>query len=171
MTSRSFYKTSCSFSNFLVLLTNTYCSMSLRSLILLWCVTTATAAPAPGNSTVVLPAGAFYRGDGDLLCKPAKVTDTLIFLVANYLAHAATTRTWAGESIIDSVLAAVGALLLPGSGVFRGLRAIASNARFAKNDLTTAARAGALCTLVKRSYMSEKGISIQGMIGRAKRLW
>ena len=145
--------------------------MSPRSLIFLWCIATATAAPAPGNSTVVLPVGAFNRGDGDLLCKPAKVTDILLFLVANYLAHAATTRTWAGESIVDSVLAAVGALLLPGSGVFRGLKAIVSNARFARNDLTTAARAGALCTLVKRSYMSEKGISIHGMIDRAERLW
>lgn len=139
---------------------NTPGSILLLSTLLLWCTAAIDATPIPSNDTVVLPSGSTNHGDPDLMCKPAKATDILLFLVGNYLAHAATTRIEAGESIMETVIAVIGALLLPGSGIRRGLGAIRSKARFAKTDIETAARAGALCTLMRREALlhSELGL-------------
>jgi hypothetical protein len=45
----------------------------------------------------------------------------------------------------------VSSLLFPGSGIVRGLAAISSWSKFAKSPLGTAARAGALCMIVRSS--------------------
>ena len=91
----------------------------------------------------------FNHNNLNLCCRPAKWTDILIFYLGNYFAHAATTKSLPGESTIGGIITVFTALLFPTSGVVRGTRAIYSRAIFADTDLQTAARAGALCTVVK----------------------
>ena len=100
-----------------------------------------------GNFT--LPAGASDHGDPGLLCVPTKWTDVVGFFLGNYLAHAATVRTIPGASILDTATAAFGALVFPLYGFDQGLDGILSLAKFGKTDLQIAARAGALCKVVK----------------------
>lgn len=127
----------------------TYHSNLLRSILFSLCIAIIEARPTFNNGTVVLPDEITNHGDPNLLCKPANVADILLFLVGNYIAHVATTRVEPWEGTAEYVLAVLAALLLPGSGIIRGLRAIISRARFATTDLETAARASALCTLVR----------------------
>ena len=89
------------------------------------------------------------HGNPNLICLPTKWTDIVIFLLGNYIAHAATVKSNPGESTKSTVANVVGALLFPTSGVFRGVSAIASLGIFAKTPLQTAARAGALCMVVR----------------------
>lgn len=89
------------------------------------------------------------EGDANIVCRPAKWTDILIFFVGNYLAHAATTKTMPGQSPLTSCRVILAALLFPTSGVFRGFGAIRTRAIFAETELQMAARAGALCMIIK----------------------
>lgn len=102
------------------------------------------------NSTtpLVLPPGSSNHADPDLLCWPSRWTDVLIFFLGKYVLHAATERPLPGESLVSQAIATILVLLLP-SGVLRGIRAIICGAKFTRNDLTTAARAGALCTVIR----------------------
>jgi hypothetical protein len=115
----------------------------------------ASAAPASQtqNSTVVLPAGTSNHGDSKLICVPAKWSDIITFYLGNYIAHALTLISTPGASPIETLVAIFSALLLPGSGIFRALKAISVRSRFAKDELRAAARAGALCTLVDESKL------------------
>lgn len=87
-------------------------------------------------------------------------TTILVFFVTNYLAHAATIVGYPGESLIDSVLGFVFAILFPASGIIRGLSAIFRHAELERisdmlcraskpTPLEVAARAGALCHVVR----------------------
>jgi hypothetical protein len=100
------------------------------------------------SNNLTLPASFSNHGDPNLLCRPAKWTDIAVFYLGNYAAHAATTKSIPGQTILTSVLVVVSALLFPVSGLHRGLQAICSLAVFAKTDLQMAARAGALCMVV-----------------------
>ena len=51
-------------------------------------------------------------------------------------------------SSVDRIILAIRALLIPISGVNRGLDGIFSRAKLASTDLEAAARAGALCEVV-----------------------
>jgi hypothetical protein len=100
------------------------------------------------SSTVTLPPGASNHGNPNLVCVPTKWTDIAVFFLGNYLAHAATVIGQPGASFLDTTLDGIKALLIPVSGVNRGLNALFSRAIFASNDLQTAARAGALCEVI-----------------------
>ena len=118
------------------------------------------AAPASTNNTEVPLSISCTKQENStrsVCCRPSKWTDILIFYTSNYFAHAATTRTQPGQSTWNSLLIPVIALLFPMSGALRGIRAIASRATFADTELQTAARAGALCMVVKvpKSNMEE----------------
>ena len=76
-------------------------------------------------------------------------TDFLSFFLGNYAAHAATVVIYPGESLVATVIAIGFALVFPASGVVRGLTAIARHAAFVSDPLEQAARAGALCTVVR----------------------
>jgi hypothetical protein len=94
--------------------------------------------------------GTTDHGQSGLLCLPTKWTDIFVFFLGNYLAHAATIRLEPGTSTADTILAVIWALLIPVSGVRRGVRGVLSLAKFAGDtDLQTAARAGALCKVIK----------------------
>lgn len=105
---------------------------------------TATSPECP----IDIP-GYIHHGNCNLLCRPALWTDILVFFLGNYVAHAATIIGQPGQSTLAGVLAVVTALILPGGGVRSGLGAILSLAKFGSTDLQTAARAGALCAVVK----------------------
>ncbi|MCJ1427915.1 hypothetical protein MMC29_005821, partial [Sticta canariensis] len=107
------------------------------------------------NGNVTLPVGVSNHGDPNLLCSPAKWTDIVIFFLGNYFAHAATIRSSPGDSIYVSTINAVSALFFPASGIRRGLAGVFSLAKFGRTDLQIAARAGALCSVVRLD--EEKG--------------
>jgi hypothetical protein len=89
------------------------------------------------------------QNGSNLCCRPAKWTDILVFYIGNYLAHAVTTRSLPGESVLGAAFAILAALMFPMSGAIRGIRAISSGAIFADTELQIAARAGALCMVGK----------------------
>jgi len=101
--------------------------------------------------TISVPAGTSDHGDPKLLCTPTKWLDILIFFLANYIAHAATVKALPGETTKDLAFTVFLAITFPFSGVTRGLEAIVRHASFYRNanDLKTAARAGALCIVVR----------------------
>jgi hypothetical protein len=76
----------------------------------------------------------------------------LSFFIANYFAHAATVRANPGEDWKDFTFAVVLAIAFPFSGVARGLEAIIRRLRGyrrSESALRKAARAGALCIVVR----------------------
>jgi hypothetical protein len=110
-----------------------------------------------GNTTISLPEGASNHGDPRLLCLPTGWADVVVFFLGNYFAHAATVVSLPGESPVATALSVVLALLCPVTGLGRGLLALKSLAKFAETDLQQAARAGALCHVVReRSNISGK---------------
>ncbi|KAE8447550.1 hypothetical protein EG329_010680 [Mollisiaceae sp. DMI_Dod_QoI] len=120
------------------------------------------------NITISVPAGTSDHGDSNLLCTPTKWFDVVVFYFANYLAHAATVKALPGESTIDLAFAVFLAITFPFSGVARGLEAIARHASFSWqqkilhcNDLQTAARAGALCIIVRTKYWDDLGSPVE----------
>ena len=105
--------------------------------------------------------GFINRGNCRLLCRPALWTDIFIFFFGNYAAHAATILARPGQSLLTTISSTVTALLLPGSGIWTGMEAVLSGAKFAETDLRMAARAGALCTVVREQDL-ESVSEVQG---------
>lgn len=99
------------------------------------------------NITITVPSGS--RQYGSQLCSPPHWTDILVFYLSNYVVHVATIQLYPGESTYDSSTALLLALFFPTSGVVRGLSRIVRFAAVAKGSLTKAARAGALCMVVR----------------------
>jgi hypothetical protein len=112
-------------------------------------VQAAQGFPLLQNTTIPLPNGTTNHGTPGLICTPTRWTDIIVFYLANYAAHAATTRSLPGESTASFAVIVFAALLFPRAGAFRGFMGIFSLAVFGKTDLEKAARAGALCMLVR----------------------
>ena len=109
-----------------------------------------TAPPPTENITITVPKGSRLQGsDLQVLCTPSKWTDVAKFLLANYVAHAVTVKSVPGESFISVLKSIACSLLFPVSGVRRGVNAIYQRAILAKTPLEAAARAGALCMVVR----------------------
>jgi hypothetical protein len=128
----------------------------------------------PANFTIV--PGTIYHGD-DLLCRPTNWYNIIIFFLGNYLAHAATVKSYPGERTWSLMTATLGALLIPTSGFIRGINSIARNAKFKRKglwgaawrdtDYQTAAAAGALCMVVrKKSWKPYPGDKLSNVILR-----
>jgi hypothetical protein len=109
----------------------------------------SAAALAMNNITVSVPDGTSNHGDNNMLCTPTTWEDIVIFFLGNYVAHAATIKTVPGEGTVSIIFVTISALLIPASGVVRGALAIFSRAKLAKSDLQAAARASALCMVVR----------------------
>ena len=73
------------------------------------------------------------------------------FILANFVAHAATVKTRPGEPAVSVFIALVCALFFPGFGTARGLDAIFRHAITGKSALQKAKQAGALCQVVRTS--------------------
>ncbi|KAH8897691.1 hypothetical protein GQ53DRAFT_802918 [Thozetella sp. PMI_491] len=93
--------------------------------------------------------GYFHRGDCNLLCHSAGWTDIIVFYVGNYAAHAATVVSQPGQSTLSSLLTILTAVFFPGGGVRSGIETIANFANGGRTNLQAAARAGALCTVIR----------------------
>lgn len=102
------------------------------------------------NVTELLPLGAFTRGDLDLICVPTKWYDIAMFVLGNYVAHAATVVTVLGQNTTWTILRVVYATLFPVTGFKRGLRTLLRLAILGKTDLEKASRAGALVKVVRK---------------------
>lgn len=103
------------------------------------------------NFTFTVPEGSTNHGNPNLLCTPAKWYDVLIFFSANYFAHAASVIIEPGQNSASIIQYILFALVLPGAGVSRAVRAISRHAiTERKNPLKRAARAGALCMVLKK---------------------
>jgi hypothetical protein len=102
------------------------------------------------NITVTVPDGSSNHGSSNLVCTPTTWYDVIIFFAANFFAHAATIKTLPGEKGREALFTIVLALLFPFSGISRGIEAIVRHASWPPADnLTVAARAGALCIAVR----------------------
>jgi hypothetical protein len=119
-----------------------------KAFIIAFCLTAqATSTLVLNNITV--PDGTVYKPKYSLLCLAAKPSDVFIFFAANYLAHAATVKSFPGENSTENIKSLLFALLFPSSGIVRGLDAIFRHAMLTKHPLQRAARAGALCMVVR----------------------
>ena len=120
---------------------------------------------------ITVPQGSSTHGNPHLLCTPPTSLNIIVFFLANYFAHAATVLTRPGASAVEQFAVILLALLFPGSGIIRACHIIHTflftplfrtllrlfkrpiqkeDARdCVQDELTTAARAGALCTLVR----------------------
>jgi hypothetical protein len=105
--------------------------------------------PLLQNITIPLPDSSSDHGIPGMLCTPTKWSDIMIFYLANYAAHAATTCSLPGEKNWRTMMAVLAALFFPAAGAFRGILVITSLAVFGKSDLEKAAKAGALCMIFK----------------------
>ena len=147
----------CPLKSSFVCLVNTFC----LSFIIFSVVATATQYI---NITVQAPVGSEVRGDHDLLCTPTQWNDVLLFLLGNYFAHAVTVVSKPGEPYRDLLFRTFVALLFPHSGMRDGLKAITRHAIFQTDPLKRAARAGALCMLVRSpQWKPKKGDAIHGI--------
>jgi len=122
--------------------------MLLLVVICLW----APLAHAQNTTNTCNPPnipGFTYQDNCKLICRASQWTDIVIFFLGNYVAHAATVVSKPGQSPISSLVAVITAFLFPGGGIRSGVDAIMSLAKRGETPLRIAARAGALCAVVK----------------------
>lgn len=117
---------------------------------------TATVRATPVNATVTISNDQsqtfFNHGDPRLVCTRASPISIAVFLFVNYIAHCATVGSYPGYSSLAVVLTNVFALFFPASGIIRAMNMLIRRAElFGENELETAARAGALCMVVRTS--------------------
>ncbi|KAL8998764.1 MAG: hypothetical protein Q9169_002214 [Polycauliona sp. 2 TL-2023] len=90
------------------------------------------------------------ESDGsEVWCEPSEWHDVLWFWFANFLLHALSVRSLPGESWLSSTVFKFCCLLVPYTGVRRGLCLILRASNLAGNDLEAAARANALCMVIR----------------------
>ncbi len=131
----------------------------LWPLVLAFCITVKAASTTMLNN-VKVPTGTVYKPAYNLLCLAAKPSDVFIFFAANYLAHAATVKSFPGESTAENIVSLLFALLYPASGIVRGLDAIFRHAVFTKHELQRAAQVGALCMFVRSNLWTPAEASL-----------
>ena len=113
------------------------------------------------NYTITVPEGTSDHNDPNLLCTPSGWQDIIIFYLGNYIAHVATIVSLPGESIGSKIRVSLASLLFPVSGLMRGLLTILTFASFGKTDLQKAARARALCMVVRnQDWRPEPGDNV-----------
>lgn len=104
------------------------------------------ASDSANNGTAV----AANSRDPQVLCEPTNWYDICWFIFANYILHALSVRSLPGENSYSSFVIKVGSLLIPFAGLRRGLCIITRASAAADNDLQAAARARALCMVIRK---------------------
>ena len=129
------------------------------SLVTLPRTSCAPTTPKPTqNISVTVPEGTQSHGSPDLLCTPTRWMDVVLFFLANHVAHAVTTKSLPGEPALSTLRAQVAALMFPLAGIMRGIRAISQRAILSATPLETAAKAGALCIVIRTSeWLPQRG--------------
>ena len=82
-------------------------------------------------------------------CLQATWEQIVVFILTNYVTHAMTVNSYAGEKANSAVFFSIVSLLLPFAGAMRGLGSIGSGAIFAKDSLRRCPRADALCVVAR----------------------
>lgn len=122
--------------------------LRLRMWLLLLLVSGATARPATilsSNGTAVS-----NPSDARVYCEKTGWQDICWFFFSNYILHALSVRSLPGENFFSSTVFKFCCLLVPYTGVRRGLCLISRASNLATDDLQAAARANALCFVVRR---------------------
>ena len=109
------------------------------------CTATARPASSPANNTSVGDSS-----DGHLYCEKTTWYDVCWYFFTNYLLHALSVRSLPGENVYSSTAFKLCCLLVPYTGVRRGLSLISRASSLTKDDLQAAARAGALCMVIRK---------------------
>lgn len=86
---------------------------------------------------------------GTTVCTDANWDEVLLFLLVNYLAHAATAVSFPGESKWELNVRRLDSLLVPYIGLMYALRKIQWFLILEKDPLKRACRAEALCQVVR----------------------
>ena len=123
-------------------------------------VSSVPAALSPSqNSTIPAPEGTTSHGNPNVLCTRSTWSNVATFFLVNYKAHAATVKSNPGHSVLRGVSSMLLALILPTSGVYKGLDAIHRCAVFGGSPLQKAKKAGALCEVVRtRDWKTKPGL-------------
>ena len=106
------------------------------------------------NFSVLVPEGTTNHDDPKLLCVLPRWHYYIAFFFTNYVAHAATLVAFPGQSVSESIAYSLAALPLPASGILRVVRLFFLRPGMARDPLRRAARAGTLCTVLKREAES-----------------
>lgn len=104
------------------------------------------ASDSANNGTAVAANSRYPQ----VLCEPTNWYDICWFIFANYILHALSVRSLPGENSYSSFVIKVGSLLIPFAGLRRGLCIITRASAAADNDLQAAARARALCMVIRK---------------------
>jgi hypothetical protein len=105
--------------------------------------------PALKNITITVPQGSTTHGAPGYLCTPASWMDIIIFYLGNYIAHVATVRTSFPPDHFQDAVDLLFVLFYPALALERSAGMFMTMAVFGKTRLQTAARAGALCMVVR----------------------
>ena len=108
-----------------------------------------TMALPKHNITVTVPDGFSNHGNDDLFCLPATWYQIAIFFIINYGSHAVTIRSRPGQTYYHAARDIMYALLSPFSGVRRAIDSFGRSSWPSENNFIKAARAGALCIVVR----------------------
>ena len=108
-----------------------------------------TVALPKHNITVTVPDGFSNHGRDDLFCLPATWYQIATFFVINYGSHAVTIRSRPGQTYYHAARDIMFALLCPFSGVRRAIDSFGRSSWPSENHFVRAARAGALCMVVR----------------------
>ena len=135
---------------------NTDICIALTGLILF--LDSTLAVPSPSNNTLTnqLPGS-------QVVCSNANWYDIIWFYFANYVLHALSVRSLPGEDLLTSIAFKFACLIVPYTGLRRGLCLIARAANLTRNDLQSAARANALCMVIRtKDWRPVEGDEIDG---------
>ena len=108
-----------------------------------------TMALPKHNITVTVPDGFSNHGNDDLFCLPATWYQIAIFFLVNYGSHALTIKSRPGQTYYHAARDVMCALVCPFSGVRRAIDSFGRSSWPSENHFIQAARAGALCIVVR----------------------
>lgn len=127
------------------------------------CYGEALAQPASSLSNSTSASNITEAGGTQLYCEKTTWYDVCWFFFTNYLLHALSVRSLPGENAYSSTVFKLCCLLVPYTGVRRGLSLISRASSLTRDDLQAAARAGALCMVVRKpDWRPENGQVIHG---------
>lgn len=122
-------------------------------------VLVAKGTPTPStNLTIVVD-----DNDPHVYCERTTWYSVCWFLFSNYVLHALSVRSLPGENTYSTTAFKLCCLLIPYTGLRRGLCLISRASNFAGSDLQCAARANALCMVIRTAdWRPRDGDNIDG---------
>lgn len=110
-------------------------------------------APAISFAGLIQGRPSFSADDNDpnVHCVRTSWFDVCWFVFTNYVLHALSVRSLPGENVYASTVFKLCCLLIPYTGLRRGLSLISRATNFTSDDLQGAARANALCMVIRKN--------------------